>query len=136
MKMRSLISLSVLTVVLAGCNAKNPAVNPNSANNGASSSTTSDATVNSDVKAKLAADQAGGIASVNASTQDKVVTLTGPVDTQASKDRAMMMARQVNGVSSVQDHMTVGGPGCCPPSGPGMMQEGKGMGEGMKHKPQ
>ena len=135
MKMRSPSLWGILIVVLAGCNARNANTDPNAANSTAGTATT-DATVNSDVKAKLAANDTGGMASVNASTQDKVVTLTGPVDTQSSKDKAVMMARQVNGVSSVQDQMTIGGPGCCGHKGPGMMQEGRGMGEGMKPEPQ
>ena len=135
MNIRSLILLSVLPVLLAGCNAKNPAVDPNAANNPTSSGT-SDAAVNSDVKTKLASYQDGGMDSVMPNTRDGVVTLTGPVDTQASRDRAVMMTRQVSGVSSVQDQMKIGGPGCCGHRGPGMMQEGKRMGEGMSHKPQ
>ena len=135
MNIRSLILLSVLPVLLAGCTSKNATVDPNSANS-ATSSGTSDAAVNSDVKIKLASYQDGGMDSVMPNTRDGVVTLTGPVDTQASRERAVMMTRQVRGVSSVQDQMKIGGPGCCGHRGPGMMQEGKGMGEGMNHKPQ
>ena len=135
MIVRRLILLSVLPVLMAGCNAKNATVDPNSANN-ATTSGTSDAAVNSEVKTKLASYQDGGMDSIMPNTRDGVVTLTGPVDTQASRDRAVMMARQVSGVSSVQDQMKIGGPGCCGHRGSGMMPEGKGMGEGMNHKPQ
>ena len=135
MSIRRLILLGFMPIVLAGCNAKSISVDPNAAIIG-TSSTAPDAMMNSEVKTRLASYQDGGMDSVMPNTQRGVVTLSGPVDTQASRDRAVTMARQVNGVSSVQDHMTIGGPGCCGHRGPGMMQDGSRMGEGMQHRPQ
>lgn len=108
--------LSLMAVVLVGCG---PA----------------DATINSSVKQKLAADDTVKSAPIEATTQNKIVTLTGTVDSQQTGDRAMMMARQADGVSSVVNQMTVMQQGVGPGGhGPGMMGNGMGgvNGEGMR----
>ncbi|WP_353070703.1 BON domain-containing protein [Tunturiibacter gelidoferens] len=131
MKIFSLVFPGLLMVVLAGCNTKSSPVESQSAKStpgGGAVSAATDATVNSDVKAKLAADETVGPMALDAQTQNKVVTLTGTVDSQATKDKAMMVARQVNGVSSVVDQMTVGPAGCCNHKAHPMPGHGDGMG--------
>jgi hypothetical protein len=44
------------------------------------------------------------------STKEKVVTLTGTVDSQAAKDQAIALARATSGVADVVDNITVSGP--------------------------
>ena len=110
------ISLGLVATLLVGCGP-------------------TDATVNSSVKQKLAADDAVKSATIEASTQKKVVTLTGTVDSQQTKDKAATDARQADGVADVVNQIAVapsregfGGPGGTG-YGPGM-SNGGGMGAG------
>ena len=104
---RSSMFLSLLVAVVVGCGP-------------------SDATINSKVKEKLAADDTVKTAPISATTQKTVVTLSGMVDSQAVKDRAVTVARQADGVSDVVDQITV----TQQAPGPGMGQEM--MKKGMK----
>jgi osmotically-inducible protein OsmY len=68
------------------------------------------------VKAKLAADDTVKAYRIDVDTKDKVVTLSGAVDTPMAKERAVQVARAVDGVSSVVDNLTVT-PGVTPTTG-------------------
>jgi osmotically-inducible protein OsmY len=59
------------------------------------------------VKAKLAADDQVKASSVKVTAADHVVTLSGSVPSQAVKERALKIARDTSGVSSVVDELTV-----------------------------
>lgn len=48
--------------------------------------------------------------SINASTQNGIVTLNGTVDTQAQADRAVSIAKSISGVNGVQSNLTVRNP--------------------------
>jgi hyperosmotically inducible protein len=61
------------------------------------------------VKGKLAADDQVKAYQIDVDTRDKVVTLSGSVDTPAAKSRAVDLARNTDGVTSVTDNITVGG---------------------------
>ena len=82
----------------------------------------SDTAINAEVKSKLAADETVKTAPIEVSTSDRVVTLSGTVDRQAMKNRAVMVARQADGVADVVDQIVVNEPsptsGAWPP-GPG-----------------
>jgi hyperosmotically inducible protein len=67
----------------------------------------SDAGITTAVKTKLAADTEVKASQINVDTADKVVTLTGAVDTQAAKTRANEIARDTKGVLRVVDNLTV-----------------------------
>ena len=67
-----------------------------------------DSTINLSVKQKLAADDSVKAAAIEASTQKKVVTLTGTVDSQQTKDRAATDARQAVGVTDVINQLIDG----------------------------
>jgi osmotically-inducible protein OsmY len=69
-----------------------------------------DAGLTTKVKAKLAADEMVEATDINVDTKDKVVTLTGNVESQMAEDRALELARQTEGVASVVDNITVGMP--------------------------
>lgn len=69
----------------------------------------SDAGITSAVKAKLLADPDVAGLAIDVDTRDRVVTLTGTVKTQAEKKEALAIARQVEGVASVTDRITVEG---------------------------
>jgi|GEM_PF-7001404 len=117
MKKQSSIFLSLLAaaVIIAGCGP-------------------SDATIDTNIKQKLATDETVKTAPIEVSTQKKVVTLSGTVDSQEVKDRAITLARQVEGVTNVLDQITVSQQTPGPNTGHEMMKNGKKM-ENMPHGP-
>lgn len=68
------------------------------------------------VKAKLAADDTVKAYRIDVDTNDKVVTLSGEVDTAGAKARAVELARETEGVQSVVDNTTIKA-GMTPPGG-------------------
>ena len=66
-----------------------------------------DSALTASVKTKLAADDMVKASSVNVTTVDHVVTLAGVVATKAARDRAIAIARDTSGVTSVVDKLTV-----------------------------
>jgi len=68
-----------------------------------------DAGLTTKVKAKLAADDTVKAYQIDVDTKEKVVTLTGTVDSQAAKDQAVAVARGTGGVADVVDNITVSG---------------------------
>jgi hyperosmotically inducible protein len=70
-----------------------------------------DAGITTAVKSKMAADDTVKASEINVDTHDHVVTLNGTVGSQAEKERALMIARNTNGVSSVVDDLRVGAVG-------------------------
>jgi hyperosmotically inducible periplasmic protein len=69
----------------------------------------SDAGITGKVKSKLAADDTVKAYQIDVDTKDKVVTLSGNVDSQAAKDQAVALARGTEGVADVVDNITVAG---------------------------
>lgn len=69
----------------------------------------SDPGITTAVKSKLAVDDTVKAYELDVDTSDRVVTLSGVVETQAAKDQAVMLARQTDGVRDVIDQITVGG---------------------------
>ena len=117
----NMVFLSIMSAVLVGCGP-------------------TDATINSSVKQKLASDDTVKSATIESTTQKKLVTLTGTVDSQETKDKAAAVARQADGVSDVVNQITVAQSGVGPGGhGPGMMPNGmggmggEGMGQGAGH---
>jgi osmotically-inducible protein OsmY len=70
----------------------------------------SDAGITTKVKAKLAADSTIKATQINVDTKDKVVTLSGTVDSEAAKTQALALARGTEGVSDVVDNLTLTAP--------------------------
>ena len=66
-----------------------------------------DAGITTAVKSKLAADDTVKAYKVDVDTQNKVVTLSGDVDTAAQRDQAVLIARNTKGVADVIDRMRV-----------------------------
>jgi hypothetical protein len=66
-----------------------------------------DAGITTNVKTKLAADDTVKAYQVDVDTQNRVVTLSGNVETTAAKDRAIMIARETDGVRDVIDQIRV-----------------------------
>ena len=95
-----------------------------------------DAGLTTKIKTQLAADETVKAYQIDVDTKEKVVTLTGTVDSQAAKDQAIALARSTKGVVDVVDNITVSGPGGTmegmgePAMGttPGMMEGAPGMG--------
>jgi hyperosmotically inducible protein len=67
----------------------------------------SDPGVTTAVKAKFAADDTVKAYQIDVDTKDRVVTLSGTVETAAAKEQAVTIARQTEGVLDVVDHITV-----------------------------
>jgi len=67
-----------------------------------------DAGITSTVKTKMAADNTVKASEINVDTHNHVVTLNGTVGSNAEKERAVMIARNTKGVTSVVDNLTVG----------------------------
>lgn len=67
-----------------------------------------DAALSANVKTNLAADDTVKASAVKVATVDHVVTLSGTVPSQAVRDRALQIARDTTGVSSVVDKLTIG----------------------------
>jgi hypothetical protein len=66
-----------------------------------------DAGITTAVKSKLAADDTVKAYQVDVDTSNHVVTLKGDVETSAAKERAVMIARNTDGVRDVIDQITV-----------------------------
>jgi len=66
-----------------------------------------DSAVTAKVKTSLAADPITKARQINVETYKGVVQLSGFVDSDAERRRALVLARNVNGVSEVDDKMTV-----------------------------
>src|SRR5215510_7457449 len=67
-----------------------------------------DAGITSAVKTKMAADNTVKASEINVDTHNHVVTLNGTVGSAAEKERAVMIARNTRGVTSVVDDLRVG----------------------------
>ena len=59
------------------------------------------------VKDRLAADQIVHGYHLDVTTDQKVVTITGTVDTTVAKDEAMSIVRNTPGIVDIRDHMSV-----------------------------
>jgi hypothetical protein len=66
-----------------------------------------DAGITTNVKTKLAADDTVKAYQVDVDTQNRVVTLSGDVENVAAKERAIMIARETDGVRDVIDQIQV-----------------------------
>jgi hyperosmotically inducible protein len=71
------------------------------------------------VKSKLGADDLVKARNINVDTKDRVVTLTGTVQSPTEENRALEIARNTKGVADVIDRMSVasGEPGAAPTTG-------------------
>lgn len=59
------------------------------------------------IKSKMALDDLIRAATIDIDTAEGVVTLTGAVRSQAERERAVRLARETEGVSSVVDRLTI-----------------------------
>ena len=66
-----------------------------------------DAGITTAVKSKMAADDTVKAYKIDVDTQNKVVTLSGEVDTPAQREQAVLIARNTKGVSDVIDQLRV-----------------------------
>ena len=76
----------------------------------------SDPGITTAVKAKMAADDTVKSYRIDVDTKDRVVTLSGAVDTPQSRARAIELARGTEGVRDVVDRLTIT-PGATPTTG-------------------
>lgn len=69
-----------------------------------------DGALTAKIKSKMALDDTIKASRINVDTVDRVVTLTGRVETEAQRQRALQLARETNGVRNVVDRLSVGQP--------------------------
>ncbi|MBK5969298.1 MULTISPECIES: BON domain-containing protein [Thiorhodovibrio] len=67
----------------------------------------SDAAITAKIKAEILGDSALKVLQIDVTTTDGVVTLSGTVDSQSSLDRASELARNNQGVTSVENNLVV-----------------------------
>lgn len=67
-----------------------------------------DGALTAKIKSKMALDDTIRASRINVDTVDRVVTLTGIVETEAQRQRALQLARETNGVRKVVDRLSVG----------------------------
>jgi hyperosmotically inducible protein len=67
-----------------------------------------DASITAAVKMKMADDPLVGAFDIDVDTKDGRVTLTGKVKSQAEADKAVAIARSVEGVKSVSSNLAIG----------------------------
>lgn len=67
-----------------------------------------DASLTTKIKAKMALDDTIEALEIDVDTNGSTVTLTGTVDTEAQRQRALQLARETDGVTSVVDNLKVG----------------------------
>ncbi len=70
---------------------------------------TGDKAITAKVKTKLAATKINTLSRVNVDTFDRVVYLTGAVDSTQTRERLLDTARRVNGVKEVVNNLRVNG---------------------------
>lgn len=66
-----------------------------------------DGALTAKIKSKMALDDTVKAYGIDVDTKDRVVTLTGTVKTQAERERALLLARETDGVKNVVDRLTV-----------------------------
>ena len=69
--------------------------------------TKADDSMTQSIKDRLAANQIVHGYHLDVSTDQKVVTITGTVDTTVAKDEAMAIVRSTQGIVDIRDHMSV-----------------------------
>jgi hyperosmotically inducible periplasmic protein len=67
----------------------------------------SDGSLTAKIKSKMALDDTVRARTVDVSTTDHVVTVSGSVRSAAERDRVLQLARETAGVTRVIDHITV-----------------------------
>lgn len=69
----------------------------------------SDASLTTKIKAKMTLDDTIEAFDIDVDTNGSTVTLSGTVDTEAQRNRALQLARETDGVTSVIDRLRVSG---------------------------
>lgn len=95
-RMVSILGMSLM--ILTGCE---------STTGKTTGQTIDDATITSSVQGKLIGDKLSNFARINVDTDRNVVTLKGTVRSVEEKSRAEDLARQVNGVTSVNNNLSI-----------------------------
>ena len=66
-----------------------------------------DASITSKIKAKMALDDSVKARAIDVSTDGSTVTVSGTVRSRAERDRAIALARETAGVTTVIDHLSL-----------------------------
>ena len=108
--MRRLFTLLIVLIGLAGCSGyllgdrqPQPVLTPE----GGSATSPRDQAISSEIRRRLQADPATSPYSIGVETNAGRVTLRGAVGSYPSRDRAVAIARETNGVSDVSNRIVV-----------------------------
>jgi len=108
MRTKLLIAGSALALILAACDrAPEPRAAGDKGVVDRSQAVASDATITAKVKSKFVADDQLKAHEINVDTKDGVVTLRGSVADANAKERATTVAREVEGVTTVNNELVV-----------------------------
>jgi hyperosmotically inducible protein len=97
-KIFGVMTILLLAVVLSGCQAMTGSTLGENID---------DTNITTAVKTKLAVDKASSLARVGVETTRGTVQLTGVVDSAATRDKAVAIARGVDGVKNVVNNIQV-----------------------------
>jgi osmotically-inducible protein OsmY len=97
-KIFGVMTILLLAVVLSGCQAMTGSTLGENID---------DTNITTAVKTKLAVDKASSLARVGVETTRGTVQLTGVVDSAATRDKAVAIARSVDGVKNVVNNIQV-----------------------------
>lgn len=108
-KILSLAALGLLALPLAvtPALANNPSNPDNKSTGQQAADYVDDATISTKVRTAIVSEKNLDIADVDVTTEQNVVILTGNVATEAQKDRAEAVAKNVDGVRGVKNMITV-----------------------------
>jgi len=101
--MPSIVLAALLTMTIAGCQSSSTA----SQQARQAQRTVDNASVTAAVQAKLTGDRQSNFARVDVKADQGVVDLTGAVPSAQQRQRAERLAREVDGVTQVHNHLTV-----------------------------
>ena len=110
----ALLAATLLALGMGGCAAwkgdsDRSASASTSAQPRSAGQTTADAAITAKVKTAFAADDLVKARNINVDTNRGVVSLNGTVNSAAEKERAMSLARRVDGVVDVRDNLKTSG---------------------------
>jgi osmotically-inducible protein OsmY len=109
--MKKIIYLSMFSLLIflaAGCSKKDETATTDTGNAPAVAEQRTDTGITTELKTKITDDDLLNDTDISVDTDNGVVNLTGTVKTEAQKQRAEELAKNINGVTTVNDNLTIG----------------------------
>ena len=106
MKTYTIALISLLAIGSSGCDKQVPIAAPHAGEIFSISSSTDNQLART-INIALAEDKSLPNLSIMISVKDRAATLTGLVESQAQHDQAILLASGINGITSVEDRITI-----------------------------